>query len=310
MGTQWASELDAPYLDDQRASGSDTPYLDDQWASGLDTPYPDDQWARVLDTPYLEDQRASQDTRFDCAVCGKGKTEKEGWSTFIDELRPLTALLSSEPARDRLIFTCIDGTPQQPYRHLMLRTFHRVYTGRWGSVSQVLADILDVEVLLRQSWNTQKFMDGSRRSSSGAGGGANEALAEGDRDDAVKAGRAVANPRFWAMAHVVSQLQLVLDRFGDWCESCPCHGGVVYGHSWYLRTKQYMKMAGISAEAADNLQTCPLKGCRAPELACGVHMEVLDEAIGVGGAMQVMRDLPRNPGSCARASNKVQVRID
>ncbi len=118
--------------------------------------------------------------------------------------------------------------------------------------------ILPREAFIRGSWNLDRFLQGGRADVIGLA----EVLPEGD----VRAGRyesvgAVARaadesmraPSFWSFLHMLDALNSVLTHVSAWCSSCKCHS---------VPTKELLQQCNLPV-------TCPMKGRRCPELACG-----------------------------------------
>ena len=72
-----------------------------------------------------------------------------------------------------------------------------------------------------------------------------------------------------------------------WCESCPCHGSLPTE-----RIPPHVRQAWLQ---------CPLRGCRAPELASGGFMNVL-RSLADTGAGQLLSTLPRDVDAAQRAT--------
>ena len=59
---------------------------------------------------------------------------------------------------------------------------------------------------------------------------------------------------------MIAMLSSDSDSIGAWAESCPCHPLSAIDQTADAETRRQAKLAA---------QRCPLKCCRAPELACG-----------------------------------------
>ena len=165
------------------------------------------------------------------------------------------------------------------------RSFASYYTGRWGSVINVLADLRDVQPVLTAAWSEAKWLEGSR------------GFERLERTEAVSNAasltRIVGSRRFWATTEVVWMLQSLLDNLMSWCEGCTCHQDAMAAPTRWKRQRRYMEMAGMPLGA--QLASCPLKGCRAPEIACGDHEARLAEAASQTYP-DVLACLPRDLG--------------
>eukprot|EP00969_Alexandrium_andersonii_P122382 5410277-Alexandrium_andersonii.AAC.1 len=76
------------------------------------------------------------------------------------------------------------------------------------------------------------------------------------------------------MAYAVWRLNSALGHFGSWCEGCPCHShsSELLPASRWKRQHAFTANAGAAAVGAP-LLFCPVKGARAPEMACGDHIK-------------------------------------
>eukprot|EP00969_Alexandrium_andersonii_P329714 14569938-Alexandrium_andersonii.AAC.1 len=76
----------------------------------------------------------------------------------------------------------------------------------------------------------------------------------------------IRSSKFWGMAYAVWRLNSTLCHFGSWCEGCPCHSHAA--STRWKRQRAFTADAGADTVGAP-LLFCPVKGARAPEMACG-----------------------------------------
>ena len=82
------------------------------------------------------------------------------WDWFVGLLRTLSHFLSSKPALSRFRDE-LRNTTLQPLLCLLDRPCHRLYTGRWGSMTLVLSEVLRLKPLLVQGWRLSTFSRGA-----------------------------------------------------------------------------------------------------------------------------------------------------
>ena len=235
------------------------------------------------------------------------------WKWFVGLLRPLSQFLHSLDAKTRFVETCVLGSEQEQFAWLLDRPYQQLYLGRWGSIVGVLKDILDTEVVLRKSWSKDKYLQGSsshRDGRSHAGVAADEARAgaeaeEMDRDSIDKADLAMVSSKFWATAHMIYCICCGADTLASWCEGCPCHEEAVNQPTRWMREAKYRQIAGA---AASQHRPCPVKGCRAPGVACGDHLATFDkiytmEALCIMGSTSSSNLAPEDRDSILKEMN-------
>ena len=127
--------------------------------------------------------------------------------------------------------------------------------------------------MLRWGWDAGKY--GNHRPDGGS-----------DTVDVNVIDGAVTSPMFWSYLKMLGCLTDVLQDALSWSESCPCHWGLDPTHFPRTVVAQWKK--------------CPLRGCRAPELACGTFMEVM-QRLADKSAGALLTTLPRDISVVDRA---------
>lgn len=201
------------------------------------------------------------------------------WDDLVGKLRPFAAFLHSRASRQRFADKCLDGgtAADASFKKHLEGNFHNLYTARWGSTTRVVEEILSVRPLLVNAWDTEKYLEGSS---------ASEAVTA--QLNAIS--DAVREPLFWALRHMVLHLQTAMSHFAGWCEGCPCHALPRADGRW-RRQRGYMQDTGRDPDYGRGLLACPLKGARAPELACGDHREILQVYLDEM-CVDLLRELP------------------
>ena len=117
-----------------------------------------------------------------------------------------------------------------------------------------------------------------------------------------------------AFVELVVELDGVMQNMVAWCERCPCHDHIQQQY------KEYIPLEVARSECGDMAAgglPCPLRGCRAPEVAAGSSMALLRRS-WTEATLSVKRfrppgttnfwDLCRGPGWCNGALFDVDVR--
>ena len=113
---------------------------------------------------------------------------------------------------------------------------------RWEAIENFTTDLLRVEALLRQAWNLEKFMAGNGQRHKRFSATTTD---YGPNLDAIN--KTIQDERFWSGVAFVHDLAYEAEYIGKWAESCSC----------------------CSSAVERRANTCPYRGCRAPELASG-----------------------------------------
>ena len=175
-------------------------------------------------------------------------------------------------------------------RRLFLKLMH-TFNGdlpswRFGEVVVCASQLLERETALKIFWHPDKMLRGgpSRRRQNGPADPA-------DRE-AQKCTNIIGNDLWWAFTKLVLLLQSALDKFANWMEGCECHPDRVFDESGEgnnnNRLTKRRRRAQFKAESKGAGTTCPMKGCRAHELADRAHNRILAEVLSTTHADVVM----------------------
>eukprot|EP00969_Alexandrium_andersonii_P017062 746934-Alexandrium_andersonii.AAC.1 len=176
-------------------------------------------------------------------------------------LSALSECLSKRFFRDRLVATCVDTNPTWRNSAWLLQSFPcDLVKHRWGSVTKVVAELRERR-FIRLVWDDRKLMF------AGEGGGAQQHK-EGKSVSISMASEAVRSNLFWLWLDMFSTLASVMAEMERWWEACPCHEAedVNLDHPDHS-AKRTRKDAFRKRLCLD--YSCPLSGCRSPELAAG-----------------------------------------
>ena len=226
-----------------------------------------------------EDRLASIDLRESVGIAGllhiiHNSTEDLGRSmvTFdelMKQLSHVSKLLCRKDSRARLLQTCF---ADRIGRHLQsdIKGFKaKLNTDRWGSIGHCVVELLKIERSLRFCWDVTKY------------GGQPAARDENNTYgvDVTLIDSALTSPVFWARLHMLECLAKVINGCLTWVESCPCHGDLPENEFPHNVKKTWA--------------SCPLRGCRAPELACG-EFETFLRNLSATSASELLACLPRD----------------
>ena len=200
------------------------------------------------------------------------------WDTVIQQLQHVSRLLRRRESKTRLMESCFND-PIGKHFHAEIKAFQcKLHTGRWGSVAACILGVLGLETVLQYGWDASKYKNGRVL----AGHDGDEANPFGV-DIAVVDG-AIKSEIFWARLKMLESLAVVLQKCLAWAEGCPCHSNLELP----------------AGQASDTLRrlwfTCPLRGCRAPELAAGDFFEVFRKNFQQSSAALLL-SLPRDLSS-------------
>ena len=195
----------------------------------------------------------------------------EGWDDFYVELKNLAGLLGVKERRQRFQFTCLDGTRFEAYSYLFDDFSASLYEARWGEVVKFMKETRKLVIVLRLAWDEQRYLDGVSING--------EPTAA--KLSAEAAGTAKFNPRMLTLMlnkgmHMVYGKQiLALDAIPDkvcgWSETCVCHEGLLFGLS------RRERMTLMRHHYGSGWNSCPLDGCKAPEMAAGLLQLIIGD---------------------------------
>ena len=187
-------------------------------------------------------------------MCKDMHNALEHWPVFVDQLTHVCRLLSQKFSRDRLLQTCFSELPWSAFQDQFKSFNSNVYGGRWNTVMIALTDLFPLLHVLRRAWSSAKFgmkQEDFAEEAEDTGAGSSRVLSLKRVDEAL------TSHMFAAYAHAMLKLADCMLHLSHWAESCPCQ----QHHS--------------QAEA----DSCPLKSCRAPELACGALPVLLQRSL-------------------------------
>ncbi len=143
---------------------------------------------------------------------------------------------------------------------------------RWGYIVNTLRDLMDLETPLRNCWNTKALEDGHtakhRR-------GDDQEEEEGYGVAAVYGAAVfVESPAHWQYGRMILTVADLLVRLQSWVESCPCHGLPPLAENVPRRKRH---RAFLDQMISGVKCACPMKGRRAPEMACGDFIQVMEQ---------------------------------
>lgn len=191
---------------------------------------------------------------------------------MLPELQALDTLLSSITWRERFIVTCVGNHPLRSFvQHWSADNLHGL---RWQVVSGFCCEILPLEKMLRECWNLDKFMKGELIAKNHTEPSVMTRRGKKKINDCVPAKDFVAEETSrvtlkhitelmscnykWASIALVAQLSTESELVANWSEGCSC--------------KDHYGQCFLSEPTGEGSPCCPFKGCRAPELACGVAL--------------------------------------
>ena len=179
------------------------------------------------------------------------------WAVHMQKWKIMLPLLSEPYHRERLRATCLSHAPADIGQ--LFEKFHgNLYEHRWMAVYTFIAKAMPLVSALRTYWNSATFTAGFSKQK-----------AHKDKDtefSPMSVSRVLDDPMFGAYNHLVLSVGSIMRRMSSWLESCPCH-------SKYVRDIGKWRRAPVSWRAVfpelGERPSCPVAGCRAPELAGG-----------------------------------------
>ena len=144
-----------------------------------------------------------------------------------------------------------------------------------GSFLFVSASCLQVETTLRWGWDAHRF--GNRRPQHEDPSGFDIQVID----------TAISSAYFWGYLHMLETLTSMIQSALAWCEECPCHSE--------------LPRQSMPASSCRKWAQCPMRSCRAPELAAGGFMDVL-RRVANSSAGHLLTKLPRDVSPVERAA--------
>ena len=193
------------------------------------------------------------------------------WNAFHGMLKTLEKLISIPERMQRLVATCVRGSAFDTpgYIHICQRRYSIMYDKRWGEVHKYCIKVDRLMPILRQCWDEKKFSTGLSHKPDDDGGVFSAAAIT----------EVVKSAWFLAYTRMVVLLGETVEALTAWAERCPCHDSVQRKEGEKPLPVSVLR-AECGVELASQMTTlsCPMRGCRAAEVACGQVFRVLDEA--------------------------------
>ena len=197
----------------------------------------------------------------------------ECYDEQVSKMSVLAKFLRERHSKERLLAKCFSqGLPGEAvFKQAVTKFRSQCYRARWGTVASCALDLQEVLPSLRWGWSLPKYLDGGAV----AGQGEAESVSIAEVDALVRC------PFFEAYLSMLVLLSEVTLHLIAWSESCPCH--------WHLLTGGGSKSMDASTRCL--LESCPMRGRRAPELALNDFMQELS-ALSSHGATSLVQTFP------------------
>ncbi|CAE7693218.1 unnamed protein product [Symbiodinium sp. CCMP2592] len=197
----------------------------------------------------------------------------ECYDEQVSKMSVLAKFLRERHSKERLLAKCFSqGLPGEAvFKQAVSKFRSQCYRGRWGTVASCALDLQEVLPAVRWGWSLPKYLEGGAVAGQGEAEGAS--IAEVDA--------LVRCPFFEAYLSMLVLLSEVTLHLIAWSEGCPCH--------WHLLTGG--GAASMDASTRCLLESCPMRGRRAPELALNDFMQELS-ALSSHGATSLVQGFP------------------
>ena len=194
-------------------------------------------------------------------------------SGAVDSLANVADLLRKKHTQQRLCERCFSSPVGQQLRPQIQAFQGKVHPARWGTIAFCTQQILQIERPLRWGWSLAMYLGPSSDQAS---------------ELTVKASAvsdALTSEHWWQCLKVLDKLHKAIRHLFAWCEGCPCHGvacpeGPDPNNRNFNRQWEHLK------------ESCPLRGRRCAELACGDFLEELRSQLDVSAAEVVLGMAP------------------
>ena len=181
---------------------------------------------------------------------------------FMSKLRSMEIVLRQPSYRDKLRHLFFShGTELDEYASHRLRHWgSSLKSLRWHAVINFLRELKMVQERLQERWNLKIWLSSIPKERCegtehvGEGRGPAGAATYKAMDSAIR------STFFWCFADLMLEVSSTAETLSRWVETCFYHGRACSEHS------------------------CVNKGCKAPELACGIHKFLLKEIEGKSNA--------------------------
>ena len=182
----------------------------------------------------------------------------EFFEQFWHGLKQLELLLSHRGRRERLLETCIRGSPLECQRHLFERGCGSLYEKRWGEVHRFCRALLNVFVQLRCAWDARKYLRTH---------GEEQAHESGTEFKPAEVTMCLSSGLFHAYLLFVVEINGLTQRIASWFEGCHCHEDLLQAACHPAKRTRHAH--GPDRSSLAHASGCTLKGCRLPEMCAG-----------------------------------------
>ncbi|CAE7354391.1 unnamed protein product [Symbiodinium sp. CCMP2592] len=203
------------------------------------------------------------------------------FDSVVKKMAHLSKFLARKDPKDRLLKSCFSGPITQHLQQKEIKAFQvKLNTSRRGSIAVCVSELLKVEAALRYAWDSEKY--GSSRPGDAA-------AQHGSSVDLSIVNDAISDPDFWGNLHMLESLARVIQGCLTWIEGCPCHWEL-----WDIKDLEFPK------DVQAVWRACPVRGCRAPEIAEGALKRLLLD-LSNKRASELLTTLPRELSPESRA---------
>jgi hypothetical protein len=218
------------------------------------------------------------------------------YTDAVFRLQKVTNVLRRKETKDRLRETCFEASDvaRTLYRKHLSRYAGKCYRERWGTVAHAVLKMTDdVRCTLVWGWSLQKYLAGSSRHKAIKKDAENDEHDEAEHAACLDAVNDMITTYFWwSYWGMLKRIAAVLKKLLVWAESCSCHGELLEK----LLDDDQVAEAGVDQPqrnaAIRACRTCPMRGRRCPEIACGDVVELAKEIFSTHSA-ELYLELPR-----------------
>jgi hypothetical protein len=180
------------------------------------------------------------------------------------QIDALSLLLKRSFTRQRLIATCFQPCIALSSWIPLLNSFRAALIDwRWGVLTTVVRDILDLEVALRSGWDVRKVNLQDQHLLANAQQNSNAQHDERRGADPQVVDGAIRSKFFWQYLHMLELVSTFMQQLSAWHEGRPCHGPFGLDVDGFdvagYRNLGSRRSGGVKAAL------CALQGRRAPE---------------------------------------------
>ena len=186
-----------------------------------------------------------------------------GFDSWVVGFKAIAALLHYKHLRNRLVATCVLGTPWEWLRGKFDTAAPKPALWRWNTITQILPKMLSLKFLLQKIWRADKFAQLFSEQNEAEGDGAEREPQDPDfKMQAVT--EAIESEAWWMYTAMLQKLGSFSEDLSAWAESCSCH-------SWLRRT---------SAETAVSEDMGSAGAEVASEVSPGQYLEAARKTFG------------------------------